>query len=139
MKAEEFIGKHPTQAFNCRVYRFSEYTLEVIKNYQYLIGIKQEGEKKICSFEKKDRTELLCSLLSLYESFPNDLYTKINGSKPESFPDGEVEKISRWCVKYGMPMEDNEPDNHLFMLLFMCFFCLTPQICIYWAETQTSV
>ena len=111
MKAEEFIGKHPTQAFSCRVYRFSEYTLEVIENNQYLIGIKQEGEKKICSFEKKDRTELLCSLLSLYESFPSDIYTKINGSKSESFPDGEVEKITRWCVKYGMPMEDNEPDT----------------------------
>ena len=73
-----------------------------MRNYSFHSPLR---EKMNAIFEKD---KISCTE-ELYESFPSDLYTKINGSKSEAFPGG-VGKIARRCVNYGMPMEDNEPE-----------------------------
>lgn len=91
---------HPTQCFSCLVVNCTECRSEVIEDKLYIVGTKPKEDKKLCTFEKTDRTNILSSLLQLYERLSEGVY-----AHPKKLTDADIEEICKWCIAYGMPAE----------------------------------
>ena len=106
MKMQIKPDAHPTQALACYVGNISEYQSETIDGKLYIVGTKQDDEKRLFTFEKLKSTVLLHSLLLLYESLD------VHGSaiRPDAYDKkvtpSDIEKIIAWCVEYGLPFEE---------------------------------
>ena len=100
MNTDLFVDAHPTQCFSCIVNNCSEYKSEVIDNQLFIVGTKPKEDKKLCTFKRTDRTNILSSLLLLYEQLTDGVY-----GHPEKLTGADIERICKWCIAYGMPAE----------------------------------
>ena len=68
MKPENFVANYPAQTFSCFASRFKSYKVEEIDGHLYIIGAGLlDDKKKTFIVDKASSTELLVSLLNLYE------------------------------------------------------------------------
>ena len=103
MKPSAFIDSHPTQAFSCTMSQFEKYEANSIDGVLYIIGTKTKEGRKPFLVEKIDRTNLLNSLLSLYECLTPGMV----GHVQELITEQDIHFICQWCKEYGTPMEDD--------------------------------
>ncbi len=104
MSPFKFIDTHLTQAFSCNTAWCGRYAAETHDGILYLVGKEQKDNQNIFTYEKIGQTNILNTLLCLYERLNADLY----GHVPERITESDIELIAAWCVRYGMPMESVE-------------------------------
>lgn len=102
MKPENFIANYPAQTFSCSASRFKSYKVEEIDGHLYIIGAGLlEAKKKTFIVDKASSTELLVSLLNLYEQLSPNLLRHVD----ERITNVDEALIMDWCIRYGTPME----------------------------------
>lgn len=104
MSPYAFIDTHATQEFTCLTAWCGRYAAETYDGMLYLVGKEKKEDKKVITYEKVGQTNILNTLLRLYERLGDDLY----GHIAERITDEHIELISEWCIRYGMPMESEE-------------------------------
>lgn len=104
MRPNEIIDTHATQAFSCYTVWCASYAAKSYDGVLYLVGKGKKDDKKAIAFEKIGRTNILNTLLRLYERLSSDLY----GHVAEKITERDIELISEWCIHYGIPMETEE-------------------------------
>lgn len=103
MKPENFIANYPAQTFSCFASRFKSFKVEEIDGHLYIVGAGLLDDKnKTFIADKASSTELLVSLLNLYEQLSPDLH----GHVDERITNVDEALIMDWCIRYGTPMED---------------------------------
>lgn len=111
MKMQIKPDAHPTQALACYVGNISEYCSETIDGKLYIVGTKKDDEKRLFTFEHMKSTELLYSLLVLYESldvhgtvYPASEYDK-------KVTQDDLSRIIAWCIAHGLPFEESGEES----------------------------
>lgn len=104
MSPYAFLDNHATQGFSCLTAWCGRYAAETYDGILYLVGKEQKEEKKVITNEKIGLTNILNTLLRLYERLSDDLY----GHVVERITEKDIELIAEWSVRYGMPMESGE-------------------------------
>lgn len=99
-----FLDNHATQEFSCLTAWFGRYAAETHDGILYLVGKERKEDKKVVTSEKIGLTNILNTLLRLYERLSDDLY----GHVVERITEKDIKLIAEWCVRYGMPMESSE-------------------------------
>ena len=100
------IDGHPTQSFSCPMIYISECRAETINGKLYIVATKPKENQKAFAFDKNSRTNILSSLLVLYEKLSDDIYAHI-----ENITEEDIIHICDWCVEYGMPTEAMGDDD----------------------------
>ena len=105
----DYIENMPMQTLTCKAARFQVYQSEIIDGKIYIIGKgKAEDDKPTLFFDKCCRSDLLISLLTLYERLDTVLY----GHFDERVRSADIARICDWCSRYGMPMEASTADEN---------------------------
>lgn len=128
MKPSAYLETHFAQALVCPVYYYKKYETYTFKGQIYIIGVGADKERQnaphpnklytemqsrgkglpaalLTGKEQRVKTDLLLSLLNLYEQFTPGLYGKWE------FTAHDIELVCAWCSKYGMAVNDMSLDD----------------------------
>lgn len=128
MKPSAYLETHFAQALVCPVYYFKKYEPYTFNGQIYIIGTERDDARQnapnenklytsmeargkdlpaalLIGKEQRVKTDLLLSLLNLYEKLTPGLYGRW------AFTDHDIELVCAWCSRYGMGANDYSLDN----------------------------
>jgi len=92
MSPYAFLDNHATQEFSCLTAWCGRYAAETHDGILYLVGKERKEDKKVVTNEKIGLTNILNTLLRLYERLSDDLYGHV------------VERITEKDIDYHTAM-----------------------------------
>lgn len=124
MKPSAYLETHFAQALVCPVYYYKRYEPYTYNGQIYIVGVEPDKERQnmanpdklyvnmesrgkdlptalLIGKEQRVKTDLLLSLLTLYEQFTPKLYGRWD------FADRDIELVCEWCSKYGMAVNES--------------------------------